>query len=51
MDFDDGLLAGSIFVGADTPLGPVFIGWGQAETTHGTLYVYLGSVRNSPALQ
>jgi len=51
MSFDDGLLGGSVFLGADTPFGPFYIAWGRAETTDGTFYVSLGAVRNDPVLQ
>ena len=51
MSFDDAIFAGSVFLGADTPLGPLFVGWGHAETTDGTFYVSLGAVRNDPVLQ
>jgi len=51
MSFDDGLLAGSVFLGANTPFGPFYFAWGRAETTDGTFYVSLGAVRNDPILQ
>ena len=51
MDFDTSQRAGSIFVGADTPIGPAFVGWGMAENSDGTFYVYLGAIRNSPVLE
>ena len=47
MDFNDGLFGGSVFVGAKTPFGPAFIGWGRTEKSDGTFYVYLGSLENS----
>jgi NTE family protein len=49
--FDDGLLGGSLFLGADTPVGPFYIGWGTSESSNGTFYVSLGAVRNDPVLQ
>jgi NTE family protein len=30
MSFDSAILAGSVFLGADTPLGPLYLGLGQA---------------------
>ena len=51
MSFDDALLGGSVFLGAKTPLGPFYFGWGQHESTNGTFYVSLGSIRNDPVLQ
>jgi len=51
MSFDNALLGGSVFLGADTFLGPVFIGYGLAETSDGTFYVSIGNVRSDPILQ
>jgi len=34
--------AGSIFVGADTPIGPLYLGWGLAEAGRNELYFRLG---------
>lgn len=42
MDFDNAILAGSIFLGMDTFLGPVYLGYGKAEGNHQALYFYLG---------
>ncbi len=47
MEFADGLLGGSVFVGAKTPFGPAFIGWGRTEQSDGTFYIYLGSLENN----
>jgi NTE family protein len=38
------LFAGSVFIGYDTPLGPLYVAVGTAEGGHTTLYVYLGRV-------
>jgi len=39
----DGLLkSGSIFVGADSPLGPVYLGYGRATSGESSFYFYLG---------
>ncbi len=40
--FDDTRIAGSLFVGADTILGPVYIGYGHAGGGNNALYLYLG---------
>jgi NTE family protein len=40
--FDNSLLAGSVFVGADTLLGPLYLGYGYAEGGHDALYLILG---------
>ena len=39
---DEALLAGSVFVGADTVLGPVYLGYGHAEQGNDSIYLYLG---------
>ncbi len=41
--FDDMRLAGSLFTGIDTPLGPLFIAYGLAEGGNDSFYVTLGS--------
>ena len=51
MGFDDALLGGSVFLGSDTVIGPVYFGWGISEQSEGTFYVSLGAVRNDPILQ
>ena len=35
--------AGSIYAGADTPLGPLYLAWGLAEGGNNTVYLYLGN--------
>ncbi len=42
MNFNNAIFAGSIFVGLDTLLGPVYLGYGRAEGDHHALYFYLG---------
>jgi len=39
---DDLLIAGSIFFGLDTPLGPVYIAYGHAEGGNDSAYLFLG---------
>ncbi len=51
IDVDSALLAGSVFLGADTGIGPVFLGYGIAEGGTNTFYLYVGAVRNDPALR
>jgi NTE family protein len=41
--FDDMLLAGSVFIGAETPLGPLYLAFGAAEGNNQTFYLSLGS--------
>ena len=33
----------SIFAGADTPLGPVYLAWGYSDDGESTFYFYLGN--------
>jgi NTE family protein len=40
--FQDGFAAGSLFAGADTPIGPLYVGYGQAERGNHSLFVFLG---------
>ena len=40
--FDDTIFAGSAFIGADTPIGPIYLGYGHAESGDGSLYLFLG---------
>jgi NTE family protein len=40
--FDNSILAGSVFLGFDTPIGPLYVGYGRAETDDESAYIYLG---------
>ena len=42
MALDKLIVAGSVFVGADTPLGPIQIGWGWAEGDRERFYLGIG---------
>lgn len=42
MSFGDAIFASSIFLGLDTFLGPIYIGYGRAENNHQAVYFYLG---------
>jgi NTE family protein len=42
--FNDMLKAGSVFIGYDTPLGPLYLAVGTGERGHTTVYFYLGKV-------
>ncbi len=44
--FDSLRTAGSIFVGADTPLGAIYLGYGIADQGDRALYLYLGNPYN-----
>ena len=35
-------LAGSLFLGMDTPIGPVYIAYGVADTDDSSFYLYIG---------
>ena len=39
---DDWIQAASVFVAADTPLGPAYLGYGQAQDGPSSFYFYLG---------
>jgi len=43
MSFSDLRKSGSIFVGAETPLGPVYLAWGYSDNGDSTFYFYLGN--------
>ena len=43
ISFDDMLNAGSLWLGADTPIGPVYLAYGAAEGGRDSVYVFLGS--------
>jgi len=36
------LRSAAVFVAVDTPVGPVYVGYGRAEGGHGAAYFYLG---------
>jgi NTE family protein len=40
--FDNAILNGSVFLGADTPIGPLYTGVGFAEGGRYTVFLYLG---------
>ncbi len=39
---ESAIAAGSLFLGADTPLGPLYIGYGHAEQGRNAAFMYLG---------
>ena len=39
---DELILAGSAFIGMETPLGPIYFAYGYAESGRDSLYLYLG---------
>jgi NTE family protein len=42
ISFDNGLFAGSVFLGLDTPIGPVYVAYGRTETGRDSAYIYIG---------
>jgi NTE family protein len=42
VSLDDTIMAGSLFLGIDTAIGPVYIAYGRAETGDQSAYIYLG---------
>jgi NTE family protein len=42
MGINDLIVAGTVFVGVDTPLGPVYLAYGHAEGGHNSVYFFLG---------
>ena len=42
IDVDSAILSGSVFLGADTPIGPFYTGYGYAEGGNNSLFLFLG---------
>jgi len=38
----DMIVAGSLFLGVDTPIGPVYLGYGQADQGRNNIYLFMG---------
>ena len=36
------ILAGSVFIGTKSYLGPIYLAYGQAQRGHSSIYLYLG---------
>jgi NTE family protein len=43
ISFDSLRYSGSLFIGADTPIGPVYLAYGLADEGENTFYFYLGN--------
>jgi NTE family protein len=43
ISFDDTITAGSVYLGQDTFLGPVYFAYGKAEGGKDSFYVFIGS--------
>lgn len=39
---DDWILSNSLFIGTDSPIGPLYLGYGRADDGNSSLYLYLG---------
>ncbi len=44
ISLDHLIVAGSVFVGLDSPFGPIFLGYGRADTGEGSLYLNFGTL-------
>ena len=44
MAFDDLIYSGSVFLGLDTPMGPMFLGYGQTNQDDSAFYLHFGSL-------
>jgi NTE family protein len=44
IEFNNLIGAGSLFIGLDTFLGPIYIAYGVAENSHNSFYLYLGKI-------
>ena len=42
INFESLILAGSVFLGTKTFLGPIYLAYGQAQRSHSSIYLYLG---------
>jgi len=42
ISFGDTIFAGSAFIGADTPIGPIYLGYGQNSNGNNSVYLFLG---------
>ena len=40
--YDNAITAGSVFLGVDSPIGPLYFAYGHADTGDNSLYVFLG---------
>ncbi|MEJ2535324.1 MAG: BamA/TamA family outer membrane protein [Gammaproteobacteria bacterium] len=48
--FGDGLWNGSLYFAYDTPIGPLYLGWGWSEDRSGLLFLRLGAILGSEAI-
>ncbi|WP_341502952.1 patatin-like phospholipase family protein [Gallaecimonas sp. GXIMD4217] len=43
IDYEDLITAGSIYAGVDSPIGPIFLGYGRNSAEEDSLYFFLGA--------
>jgi NTE family protein len=39
---DNSIIGGSIFLGLDTLIGPVYLGYGRTDTSESSIYIHVG---------
>ena len=42
VSFNNSITAGSVFLGVDTPIGPLYLAYGRTDTNFSSFYLYLG---------
>ena len=42
VSFDNSIIAGSVFLGLDTPIGPVYLAYGRTDTDESSIYLNFG---------
>jgi NTE family protein len=42
VSLDNSITAGSVFLGFDTPIGPLYLAYGRTDTSRDSIYIYLG---------
>jgi NTE family protein len=42
VSIDNSITAGSVFLGFDTPIGPLYLAYGRTDTSRDSFYIYLG---------
>jgi NTE family protein len=48
--FGEGILNGSVYVAFDSPLGPIYLGYGKAEDRSGLLFLKMGALFGNASL-
>jgi NTE family protein len=42
VSFDSAIIGGSVFLGLETPIGPVYFGYGRTDTDESSIYIQMG---------